>query len=263
MHYAELPPPRALAPWVRCFWFLRTGPGAVEPIVPDGRMEIVLHRAQPFSQRHDDGRVRRQAAALVSGQLTGPIHVGPLEASDVVGIRFRTAGARDLLRSPLDELTNRIEPLVDLDSRLAENLAVAVRAEDPVHALSAALLDRLADPRSRPARHALSDAAVELLDAGHTVAHVARRLGCSERTLERRLTADVGLGPKVLQRVIRFRRYYGLLREGVGGSGAALGAGYYDQSHANRDFRSFAGASPREHFGDGPPMAAAFLSDSS
>ena len=63
--------------------------------------------------------------------------------------------------------------------------------------------------------------------------------------------------------MIRFRRYYGLLRQGHLGSDAALAAGYYDQSHANRDFRGFAGASPREHFGDAPELAPTFLSDSS
>lgn len=261
MHYAEIAPPSALAPWVRCFWFLRTGPGALEPVVPDGRMEIVIHRAQPFFHRAADGRVRRQATVLVSGQLTGPVHLGPLEAADVVGIRFRTAGARDLLRSPLNDLTNQILPLGDIEPRLAGALDTAARTADPVGALSAVLLNRLVSPRARPARHPLSPAAVGLLADGTPVGEVARRLGCSERTLERHLTADVGLGPKALHRVIRFRRYYGLLRDGRSGSGAALAAGYYDQSHANRDFRAFAGASPREHFGDGPALAQAFLSD--
>lgn len=182
MHYAEIPPPPALAPWVRCFWFLHTGPGAIEPIVPDGRCEIVIHRAGPFSQRGDDGRARQQAAVLVSGQLTRPVHVGPLETADVVGIRFRTAGARDLLRSPLDELTDRIEPLADLDPRLSAALDAAARGADPVENLSAVLLERLAGPRTRPARHPLSAAAVGLLTDDVPVADVARRLGCSERT---------------------------------------------------------------------------------
>lgn len=77
------------------------------------------------------------------------------------------------------------------------------------------------------------------------------------------MTADVGVGPKALHRVIRFRRYYGALRDGHPGSDAALASGYYDQSHANRDFRAFAGASPREHFGTDDGLASTFLSDSS
>ena len=263
MHYVEVDPPPPLAPWVRCYWFLRTGAGTIEPVVPDGRMEIVIHRAQPFSEKAADGRVRRQAAVLVSGQLTRPIHIGPLETADVVGIRFRTAGARDLLRVPLGDLTDRVAPLDEVDPRLAGALESAAREADAVRALSAVLVGRLASPRARPMRHILSATAVGLL-AGHTsVADVARRLGCSERTLERHLRADVGLGPKALQRVIRFRRYYGLRRDGLGASRAAQVAGYYDQSHANRDFRSFAGDSPREHFAGDPALAPVFLSDSS
>jgi len=77
------------------------------------------------------------------------------------------------------------------------------------------------------------------------VKEVGRELGCSQRTLERHILADVGVSPKTLQRIVRFRDYFRRLRLGESGSRAAVNAGYYDQSHANRDFRAFTGASPR------------------
>ena len=62
--YLELPAPPPLDALIHCFWFLR-GPMArpeVQSVVPDGRMEIVLHLGEPFSEVGPDGVARPQAA---------------------------------------------------------------------------------------------------------------------------------------------------------------------------------------------------------
>ena len=83
----------------------------------------------------------------------------------------------------------------------------------------------------------------------------------STRTLERHIRDDTGLPPKVLQRVMRFRTLYAMLQLGEGTwASAAARAGYYDQTHANRDFHQFAGSSPRAHFRRDPEIANAILS---
>ena len=83
-----------------------------------------------------------------------------------------------------------------------------------------------------------------------------------ERTLQRRFTAEVGVGPKAYQRVVRFRRAFALVSAAPEGglAAAAHRAGYYDQAHLNRDFRRFAGAPPRAFFRASPALAQAFAS---
>ena len=50
MRYAEYPPSAALAAIVDCYWILEGhGCGLPEPIIPDGRVEIVLHYGVRFS----------------------------------------------------------------------------------------------------------------------------------------------------------------------------------------------------------------------
>jgi AraC-like DNA-binding protein len=260
VHYRELPPPPPLDRWIRCFWFLTTSDGGpAQPVVPDGRLEIVLHRADPFGQVMPDDTVRAQQAVMVSGQITRPVVLRPLGPADIIGIRFRTAGARDLLGLPLAELTDHVVPLRDVAGSLARVLETAARSEDPVRALSGALHERM-----RTRAHASTSAAVEGLARGERVADVARRTGLTARTLERRVRDDTGLSPKTLQQVMRFRVLYALLQSGAAnGASAAATAGYYDQTHANRDFRRFAGASPTEHFAADPQLARAILSHSS
>ena len=262
MRYHEFRPPAELRPYVRCFWTLATGPCGIEPVFPDGRLELVIHRGQPFHQRDEDGMERPQAPVVVAGQLTRPLWLGPVEHGEVFGIRFRTAGARAILRVPLHELSNRVLPLAVLDSVLRDRLQRAVHLAPAVESVGRVLLECVWT--RRPAQpHAITSPAVALLGAGHRVREVALRLGCSQRTVERHVLTDVGLSPKALQRVLRFRSYFAQRGSGVPGPAAAVKAGYYDQSHANRDFHFFTGTSPRAHFREDEVLGRTLISGES
>jgi len=68
MEYIEVPAPPPLDALVRCFWF-RRGPvhaEAPQTVVPDGRMEVVLHLGEPFAELNERGTARRQAPALLA-----------------------------------------------------------------------------------------------------------------------------------------------------------------------------------------------------
>src|SRR5688572_10173114 len=119
--YAELPAPPPLDVLVNCFWFLRGSlAGApAQPVLPDGRMEIVLHRAEPFAEVGPDGVARGQAEALLAGQLLAPITLMPRGPADVIGIRFRTEAARSMLGFSALGVTGRVEPLAGFHARLA------------------------------------------------------------------------------------------------------------------------------------------------
>jgi transcriptional regulator GlxA family with amidase domain len=98
------------------------------------------------------------------------------------------------------------------------------------------------------------------LSGGTSLDVVARRSAMTMRTLQRRFHREVGLSPKIYQRVVRFRRAFRMLSEAGGGSWAqvAVRNGYYDQAHLIRDFSHFAGASPRSFFGSSHTLAQAF-----
>ena len=262
VEYVEITPPPPLDAVVRCFWFLRgdLDPGVPQPVVPDGRLEIVLHLAEPFAQVDDAGVARAQRQTLVSGQLTSAIRLAPRGPADIVGIRFRTAAAGSVLGFPLAELTDCIAPLDDLAPALSGALldAGAAGTEANVRAASLArALNRFIGREPAPE----VAAAVSALGGPHPprVAAVARELGVSARTLERRVLAATGLPPRTLQRVMRFRRAFRLLDQSPRGrmAQAAATAGYFDQPHLIRDFTEFAGAPPSEFFGADPSLARA------
>lgn len=85
-----------------------------------------------------------------------------------------------------------------------------------------------------------------LRDSGGTtpIADLAATLDCSERQLERRFREQMGLSPKSAARVLRLQRAMHMLVAGRPLADIASRAGYYDQSHLNREIRTATGMPP-------------------
>ena len=255
--YQTMAAPPPLDQLVHCFWFLRgRASAALQPVVPDGRAEIILHLGEPFTQVDSNG-ARRQDDALVSGQLTRPLFLAPSSEVDVVGIRLRTAAARAVLGVALHELTDSVAALHDVAPRLARALLNAGSNPSALAAVLAA--------SSKPAASPVATAAAFALEAPEApdLTRLARSLGVTTRTLERRCQTDIGVAPGTLRRLARFRRAFQRLERTPPGRWArvAVASGYYDQAHMNRDFREFAGTSPGAFFQQPPDLASAFLCD--
>ena len=73
-------------------------------------------------------------------------------------------------------------------------------------------------------------------------------IGISPRQLRRLFEFYVGTSPKMFSKVIRFQYFFQLLSspEGQGYNKVFLDAGYYDQPHFNKDFKTFFGITPTE-----------------
>ena len=94
----------------------------------------------------------------------------------------------------------------------------------------------------------VSVALSHLTRPGITVGEVAKDVGLSRRRLIKVFTADVGMTPKRLSRVMRFQRATALARRTSAPDWGQLAAtcGYFDQSHLIHDVSEFTGTSPRQ-----------------
>ena len=93
----------------------------VQRVVPDGRMEIVIHMGEPFSHAKGDA-MERQGRVMISGQLTRAIVLRPSRGGSVFGIRFKPAGGKAVLRLPMAELRDELRPLDDVSRVLNRDL---------------------------------------------------------------------------------------------------------------------------------------------
>jgi AraC-like DNA-binding protein len=87
--------------------------------------------------------------------------------------------------------------------------------------------------------------------ADWSVASLAAELGVSERQLRRRFLHAVGYGPKLLERVLRLRRFIQAAACLRANSLAALAAdaGYADQPHLTRECRDLTALTPAQLLG--------------
>lgn len=255
MEYRETPPPPALRPFVRTYWTL-SGPGAgsaPQPVLPDGSSELIVHRARPFRRHTVERGNERQSPLLFVGQMRAPVILEPDGAAEVVAIRFRPHGAFALLGCPQDRLADEIAdvpglglPWLTAAVRRAEEAPTAAAAIDE---LEGALLRRL---NARPPRgDERVGAALDLITrAGGDVRveSAAAFAGTSRRHLERLFVEQIGVGPKVFARLLRFQAAAARLvaEPNVPLAAVSGDSGYFDQSHMIHDFLTFAGSSPAE-----------------
>jgi AraC-like DNA-binding protein len=251
VRYVEVPPPPALADHVRCLWLLegRADEPAVERILPDGCPELVIHFGEPFARIDDAGACEVQRDAVLVGQLRRALLVRPSRRAGVAGVRFTPDGAASFLRMPLADMTGSSIDARDAWGRSAGDLVERLVEADGDDARFGLLVAQLLAWRHVGREDRVVRFAVARLHAtrgGIRVADLARACNLSPRQLERRFRERVGLSPKRMARIGRFRSALAALRASRGRDQAAVAqaAGYADQPHFVREFSDFAGLSP-------------------
>lgn len=252
--YAPRPP---LAEFIADFWLYEdyVGVHPHERILPTGTFELV------FNLREDQMRIYRGAegvdcrmfqGAVISGTYSEPFMSDCVEEIALLGVHFKPGGAFAVLGINAWELSNAHVDLSALwgstASLLREQLCSLRTPEARFLLLERVLLKRLAD---RSGHHpAVRGGLVHLGHSGGRtpIADLARAVGLTQRRFTDLFATEVGLTPKVFSRVLRVQRAVTLCaaERTVDWPGLAARCGYFDQSHLNRDFRQFTGASPAE-----------------
>jgi AraC-like DNA-binding protein len=221
-------------------------PGNVIPfIVNFGSPYRLADAAQP-------GRWQ-ELASFTTGAYDRTVLVAATGPAGGVQVNFTILGARLFFGRPIGELANLAVSLEDMLGPAAGVLAERLY-EAPDWEARFAIVDREIAVRLNAAT-ALPEAVTwawrRLTDSGGRVriGDIVGELGCSQRYLIEKFTAQFGLSPKVLGRVLRFGTAVRLIERGGGAHSLADIAhrcGYYDQSHFCREAALLAGTTPSE-----------------
>ncbi|MBW1601006.1 helix-turn-helix transcriptional regulator [Streptomyces sp. JJ66] len=190
-------------------------------VLPDGCMDLIWHDGLLLVAGPDS---RAQAGAERPGDRW-------------TGLRFAPGTGPAVLGVPAHELRDQRVPLDALwpgarVRRLTEYVAGAADRGAALEAVAASV-GAVPDPLAR--------AVAAALDAGRTVADVARAAHLSPRQLHRRSLDAFGYGPKTLARVLRLQRALASAYAGRALADVAVHAGYADQAHLSREVRALAG----------------------
>lgn len=257
--YAEFAPPESLRPWVRKIWtYAAPRPSRIpQRIAPDGCPELILDIGSPYEEQGADGVFRLQPSRIFAGQMTRPLAIRPVGPVELVAIRFEPDGARDWLGRPLVEATDRRLEVVD------RMVGLSVPARDP-EARARVIGDWLEGQRR-------DDWSIDPEVRAEIVAADAGRTGpdrgpAEQRALQRRFLDRVGVSPRMLRSILRFRRVFDPVAEGgpqtTGWLEAGLQAGYFDQPQMARDFRRFLGCTATQWAHDQVELARRIASQS-
>jgi AraC-like DNA-binding protein len=264
MKYLEFAPRAPLHRFLECFWTLESNlsGGPPERILPDGCVELILNFGDQFTEYKSDGRLQRQPSRFLVGQMTGPTVIAPTGRIELVGIRFRPGGTVPFFRVPIYELNNQVVELSSLSDRLERfaqgELADAGAMGDRVSRLQDFLLTLLSD-ESESWVIQIADFILECRGC-ISMDQVAHAAGVSNRQLERKFLSEVGLGPKLFSRILRFQQVFQAIdRQNPNWAEIAIDCGYYDQAHLIRDFRAFAHESPSATIASSTPLMEVFI----
>ena len=140
VEYTESAPPPQLASIVRCVWRLdghaRDLNDAIQPVLPDGCPELVVHLGDAFERVHPHGLVGRQPAVLVAGQLTRQLSLRATGRIAVAGVRFHPDGAAALLRVPQHQLAGLTVGVDEVAGPLSRSLRDVRDSTESTSALS-------------------------------------------------------------------------------------------------------------------------------
>ena len=229
VRYEETQPNKELARDVVCFWTLRVDPSEdshVQHLLPDLTVDVISV---------DDG------PPFVMGPPTAAVHVPIPGGTTIKGVRLRAGAARRLFDASSTELLDRIVPLTEV---LRAPRARGVEAADDVHAFVVSLLQWGAAENDPTIRSAINWLATNWRSSVDDLSKQAR---WSNRELRRRFVAAIGMGPKLVQRMVRVQTALHLLqtRKGrVALSELAFECGFADQAHMTREIGRFTDHTP-------------------
>ena len=250
--HKPLPP---LSEFVDVLWLCQAYdvPHEMERLLPDGTVELVINlredRIRIYDSHHPE-RFHTIPGCVVSGPRSEFFVIDTEGEGATMGVHFKPGGSFPFFGMPPSELNNQSVALESLwgaeSNRLRERLHQAKTADEKFRVLELGLLEQLAKPLQR---HPAVGFALQQFAGPRQpppVSRVVEQVGFSQRRFIQLFSDEVGLTPKLFCRVSRFQQVIQMAhaRDALDWAQVALDCGYYDQSHFNHDFQSFAGITP-------------------
>jgi len=256
MQFKNITPVPALQKYIEKMWlFTSTGKMPAEDmklVVPNGNLKLTISY-QNGIVANINGKVYASKEHDIT--LTGLVDVPVIldaEAdthTETIGIEFNPQGVYRFFHFNLNEIQNRICSLSDLadnkGKQLTQQIADAASAQQKIILIQQFLTRQLL----LHDEDCIFEYCVEKILASKgtiTVKELEKKTGYSSRWLNMKFTEKLGVSPKNLSSVIRFRQYYQALinQDEKGFFKNDFYNLYYDQSHFIKAFKRFTGLPP-------------------
>lgn len=247
--FRQMLPSIHLRPYVQCYWQIQSkfslNP-STELMHPDGGMGIILnfgdHLIYEGQEIHAYGFM--DGIHTRTRQMTMAGHI------DAIGIRFNPGGASRFFSIPLAEINNSNLSLNDLAKNQFIERCQQEKAVNPEGNILKFIDKLLLEMRIEPQR---PDLLIQTLTnriktskGKVSIAETIYDIGKSYRQIERLFKSYIGMTPKHYARIMRVENARYQLKNKTCQSCTEIGelAGFYDQAHFIREFKSIIGLPP-------------------
>jgi AraC-like DNA-binding protein len=252
---AKASPAESLRPFAREYvgWHERLAVPLCRRELPADEAPLIINFGAPF-RLFAPGESRRDVdlTSFVTGAFDTYQLVESFGATSGVQVNFTLLGIRVIVGRPIEDMKNGAFAPEDIFGGFARELTNrlydAPSWEARFTCLDRALTSRLREARDVPAAVRCAWHRLVATSGRSSIASIVQDVGWSQRHFIATFRHEIGVSPKVFARMLRFGHVVRDLKAGRTNdlAGAALSAGYYDQSHLNRDARAFAGVTPGE-----------------
>ena len=252
-----LRPSAHLAPYAAYYFALENEVGPGDPpfevnVLPVPHAQMVFSFGDESFERDMGGPLKHSPGYAITGYTTRTVAYSNPGRLGVIMAGFHPWGLAPFTDYALKQATDRSVELHLAFSgvpELEERIRRAANMHERIALIEAFLLVNLRKPALDEALVAACKEAMAR-QGRITVAELAVHAGLSVRQLQRRFADRIGTEPKLFLELIRFQRAFELMDQ----SGAspdwiaiAHAAGFYDQSHFIKDFKSFTGLAPTDY----------------
>jgi len=218
-------------------------------VVPNGRLRLLI----PF---------RNSIAATIDGKLylskedcitlTGIIDVPSKPAlranTGTIGIEFNPVGAYRFFPLKLSDINNKIYPITDILGKIGRQLEEEISNTETIKDKLFLLQQFLLKQPFLQNEDSIFEYCVEQIKLSRgriTIKELEKKTGYSSRWLNMKFKDKLGISPKNISSIIRFRQYYQALANNneTAFFETAFYEYYYDQSHFLKEFKRFTGLS--------------------
>jgi AraC-like DNA-binding protein len=243
-------PEGLLKPFIKSFTIIESEDGMVNRILPDTSIVVAFrYKGTTFAGAEDKTRL---PASAISGLTKSARFIGYSKETAALLVQFRETGAVAFSDEPLHELSGlhvsldnllRRQKLQDIEEQLAEAKNNLRRFSIVEHFILSELKEQRSDPLIIAAVQKIKSARGDI-----RIKDLITSLPISRDPFEKRFRQAIGTSPKQFARIIRLRDLIGKYPQTKNLTEVAFSAGYFDQAHFIRDFKSFTGQTPKDFF---------------
>ena len=252
MYYQQFSPNEELQGCVKYFWVLESEEHELDhrsfQIIPDGSPGLIFQERRAFTDHIGNPLPQ----LFIYGQTTMHAQQKVKGSFKTVGVYFHPHGIQSLFGIDAQHVTNQNIAVSDFlnEAYLPEQLSYAESDREKIQLISSFLLT--CSEKNRNNTNNLASLAASHIIAKRgtsSLSDLHQYYSISKRTLERKFLQSIGVPAKFFARLTRFQSALDIIRQGNFKklSDVAYTHDYSDQCHFIRDFKEFAGSTPK-HF---------------